>query len=334
MEPAAISHAADGCARGASSRGSRVGWITCRRVVVGRWSVVGARLGSARPPPRHPWYRAEEAGQSQRVVQPPPPLSPSHHHQCPAVAASGTRRAGRVAGWPPNNSTGAEVGQSETQTGRRRLFSRPGQLITDPTTSQVQVPVGEVAKRRADLERGEGGWMHALRGCEGGPVPCIPTSRARSEVVMIGPDEIHRGAWRCGTSSVWLRASFFFLSPSMPWVCVDSVEAHERPWRPIQGAYERSLERGGGLPESGNLGWWLSARKKQKQKAVGRRGRAGVVWADGWEEEERRREASAVANGSFELSITVHFTHQWGGSGCTPPVPDCFLFCSCSCSCS
>lgn len=126
-------------------------------------------------------------------------------------------------------------------------------------------------------------------------------------VAMVGPDEVHRGlmeVWDVfrvvhagevrmgGGPAVHSRSRcrvrpFFssfvsLLLPSARWHGSVWIRGkHTRaPWRPIEGPYEGSLERGGGvggLYLSANLGWWSSA-KSEKQlggvgMGVGRRGR-------------------------------------------------------------
>lgn len=239
------------------------------------------------------------------VVQ---PLSPSHHQQCPAVAASGTRRAGRGAGWPLGSDT---LGRGRAIRDRGRpaaaVFATSSSRKGDQgdwtkgwsrsqSQSQSQSRSGR-SRRCADLERGEAGWTHALR--EGGGGVRTLHSQPPS-VAMIGPDEVHRGlmeVWdvfrvvhagevRMGGRPVVHSRSrcrvrpFFFLPsspsffPSVRWHGSVWIRGkHTRaPWRPIEGPYEGSLERGGGvggLYLSANLGRRSSAKKR---KAVGRRG--------------------------------------------------------------
>lgn len=118
-----------------------------------------------------------------------------------------------------------------------------------------------------------------------------------------------------GPLEVEVPSPSFFSLPSSPsffpsarwhgpvWI----REKHTRaPWRPIEGPYEGSLERGGGvggLYLSANLGGWSSAKKR---KAVGRRGHGRGPMREG--------EGEEVANGSS--TVDAH----------TTPVPEFFLF--------
>lgn len=173
----------------------------------GRWSGPGSAVVVV----CHPCHGAENKEGARpmphgfvHVVQ---PLSPSHHQRCPAVAASGTRRAGRGAGWPLGSDT---LGRGRAIRDRGRpaaaVFATSSSRKGDQgdwakgwSRAQSQSRSGR-SRRRADLERGEAGWTHALREGGGGSVPCIP-SRPRWR--WLGRTRSTGGSWRCGTSSVW-----------------------------------------------------------------------------------------------------------------------------------
>lgn len=78
------------------------------------------------------------------------------------------------------------------------------------------------------------------------------------------------------------ESGLFFLSLSLlrpirevAWVCVDSGEAHERPWRPIEGPYEGSLERGG-VVGGCTIRVGGRQRKAKSEKQLGGVGMGGV----------------------------------------------------------
>lgn len=284
--------------RGAWSRGLTVetGGGGRWRMVGGRgparlwlWSATPATV------PRTKRERGPCLTGSSMLFNPFPPLITSSVRlsQRRARAGQGEALAGR---WAATHL--AEAGQSETEAGRRLRFSRPAHhekgtkgtgRRAGPGPSPSPSPSPGRGGRGGVLtwKEGEAGWTHALR--EGGGGVRTLHSQPPS-VAMIGPDEVHRGlmeVWDVfrvvhagevrmgGCPAVHSRSRcrvrpFFFLPsspsffPSVRWHGSVWIRGkHTRaPWRPIEGPYEGSLERGGGvggLYLSANLGWWSSA---------------------------------------------------------------------------
>lgn len=240
------------------------------------------------------------------VVQ---PLSPSHHQRCPAVAASGTRRAGRGAGWPLGSDT---LGRGRAIRDRGRpaaaVFATSSSRKGDQgdwakgwSRAQSQSRSGR-SRRRADLERGEAGWTHALR--EGGGVRTLHSQPP--SVAMVGPDEVHRGlmeVWDVfrvvhagevrmgGGPAVHSRSRcrvrpFFFFLPLPPsshprggmGLCGFGGSTHERRGGQSRGRTREAWKGAGGLGGCTFLPIWVGGRQ-QKAKS------SWAAWAWAWADE-------------------------------------------------